>query len=492
MKGLEALPASTRVAVIYSLLYDSDTRVRAVARKELLTLPFEVLKAYVEENPHPKVLDFLVRNIPRSSPALPLLASAPNLSHRTKSFLKSQGITPQLKSDITTPERIKKAKPAEEKPLEVDLEWKPDAEDFELPEGVEFSMPTEDDEPEIVVSETPKKAKEEIKANLEDTTPAFEYREEVSPQQPIAPPEEQEEEKMHEEIKEEAPTTPEEPSYQIEARAEEMPISAQESEEEETAPEIGGMEEEAGIEWKPIASTFKPAPTISEELFPVRVERREEKKTLVEHQTTRPPIEKIQPRVTPAPSLKVKEHKSYFLKGILIGSAISLVLVLGFFFIYWTGFFKKGGKITHSQDVHTPLGTEVIEENTQNSTAPGQVKTVDILLGSYTSAGKAEQARQKAEALGLVVSVSQRTDEKTLWVVSSSNPEARGYCGSYSSEEGAKKCALALKAAGYPAGVSKVTRKTTTYTVKVKDISEDKIEETLETLESAGFKPRVM
>lgn len=490
MKGLEALPASTRIAIIYSLLYDSDTRVRAVARKELLTLPFEVLKAYVEENPHPKVLDFLVRNIPRSSPALPLLASAPNLSHRTKSFLKSQGITPQPKSDIVTPERIKKATPTEEKPLDVDLEWKPDAEDFELPEGVEFSMPTEDDEPEIAVPETPKKAKEEIKANLEDTAPAFEYREEVSPQQPIVPPEEQKEEKIHEEVKGEVPTTPEEPSYRIEAREEEVPVSAQESEEEESAPEIGGMEEEAGIEWKPIASTFKPTPTISEELFPVRVEKREEKKTVAEHQTTRPPIEKIQPRVTPAPSLKVKEHKSYFLKGLIIGTAISLILVLTLFSLYkGTGFFNRGTKTSASQLGQPQPETEATQEDTQT---PPTMKTVDILLGSYTSSAKAEQARQKAEALGLAVSVSQRTDEKTLWVVSSSNPEARGYCGSYSSEEGAKKCALALKAAGYPAGVSKVIRKTITYTVKVKDIPEDRVEETLETLKSAGFKPRVM
>lgn len=485
LKGIEALSASTRIVVIYSLLYDSDTRVRAVARKELLTLPLETLQAYLEENPHPKVLDFLIRNIPKNSPALSLLASAPNLSHRTKNFLKSQGITLQPKPQSIRIE-VGKNKASEEKPLEIDLEWKPDAEDFDLPEGVEFSMPTQDDEPELTLMTKADGVEKEEKASLEDTTPVFEFNKQVSSESLNAP---EKEEKF--EPRTQIETIPSQAvisNNTTEVKTEEFSPASEKNDEEEEAPQIGGVEEEMNIEWKPVF-TFKTTPTGVEELFPVR----DEKKAIPR---TKPvlskPIQKIQPTLTPS-TPKVREQKSYFFKGILIGSAISVLLVLIFIFI------SKGIPIFHprtatpnSQLSKTQSGADSSTDNAQTPVPSEEVKTVDILLGSYTSAGKAEQARQKVEALGLRVVVSQKTDEKTLWVVSSSNPEARGYCGSYSSEADARKCALALKSAGYPAGVSKVSKRIISYTVKVKNIPQDKVEETLETLKSAGFKPRII
>ncbi len=143
LRGHQRLPATTGIILLYSLLYDPETRVRAIAQEQLSEITVEQISTFIRQSGHPKVLDLIARNLEKGSATLEAIASAPNLSKRTREYLQSMGVI--IPEETFAPPAATES--VSEKTDETDSrEWTPSSPDIDLPEGVEFSMPTDEEQ----------------------------------------------------------------------------------------------------------------------------------------------------------------------------------------------------------------------------------------------------------------------------------------------------------------------------------------------------------
>lgn len=143
VRGAGRLPPGMNVTFLYMMLYDSDGRVRALAEEGLINLTPDDINAFISLSGHHKVLDFMAHILPKNSPALEHIAHAPSLAKRTIEYLEMLGIPPRPMELFIQKKAIERA---DEGTWGSSLEWKPGA-DVDLPDGVEFEMPTEDEVP---------------------------------------------------------------------------------------------------------------------------------------------------------------------------------------------------------------------------------------------------------------------------------------------------------------------------------------------------------
>jgi len=157
------LPETAGIVLLYSLLYDPETRVRAIAQDKLSELTVERVNTFIRESGHPRVLDIIAHNTEKDSPVLKAISAAPLLARRTRDYLDSMGIT--ACEQVPSPIDAAESPPGETSGAD-DRKGIPSSSDIDLPEGVEFSMPT-DEEP----------------AALEDTAPPPPKSEDESPRE---------------------------------------------------------------------------------------------------------------------------------------------------------------------------------------------------------------------------------------------------------------------------------------------------------------------
>lgn len=548
LKGIEALPGPTQVAVVYSLLYDTDTRVRAVARKELLSLPFETLKAFVDHGAHPKVLDFLIRNLQKDSLRMAPLVSAPNLAHRTLEYIKTAGIpVPEPEPPKPAPETDDKGKGA----LDVNLEWDPGTDEFDMPGGVEFKVPKPGDK-------APDVTPHPDESNLGDTSPSLplsiaekkgvepdltQAAPESKPEPPPAPGDISEEEtqvilsaKKPALDPKPTPSTPATPTADGDMTyfGKELKISP---------PKSAAPSKPAASKSKKKGSAEKNAPSPAETPTPKpdpgpaipRPEIREDGVLFpVADSAQTPSAQNIMDRRADATSIAepakdsakkpsgVKSFSSGILIGILIGALfLGSWVALDNFMPDWkdrlSEWYGNLPSLTSLFDKEEPPPPEPEKPAPPE---PVVLPPVDIQLGKYTSTKRLKRAQKKANEMGLETEYSKKQEKKTKWGVScgaastreAADRKARGiralgipasvsggkggryylYCGTLSSESAAKRRAIALRASGYPASVRKRETKKNTYTLKAKNVPADKKDETIEQLKEKGFKPKVL
>ena len=563
IKSAGHLAPVAQITFLYSMLYDSDSRVRALALEALSAAKSSDVEAFIKESGHSRVVDFLAHNLPKDSPILPLIARSPSLTKHTRNYLESINIVPDSKAvELKRPEAAKDAR-KEPKDECGGLEWTP-SEDVDLPEGVEFSMPTvggeaqEDTvpvlkkpftplfvkpppkEPEVEVAGRETNKEEPIieeKAPLEkgeDFVVDFGLSDETPEVQSQAP-----------EISDEESAGIEEQSLEQETAvqgtfAEEAPIWER-SDEEVVTEDTGKSAEETPVQETPIEETPPTAFTPAQPIQPTRVSRVPKKsgaeglfpvykpKTI---STSAPTsggrargMASVKPEViVPAadePFRKARDEKGGILRWILLGFLIGFGLVA--LFMLAVRFLpdlkeklneRKKQNQTASQSQATPASPETMTDTT---TVPSD-SNVDLLLGTFTSSRALEAAQTKAEQLGLTTKITQKTQDATVYVVSSSasgtqenanrivsgirsvgipaslsgGSEGRWSisCGESPTEDDAKKRAIALRASGYPGLVSQQTRKKTTYTLMVVNVANDRKNEIMSKLKQAGLNVR--
>gem|GEM_PF-2614807 len=365
VRGANRLPATSRVTLLYAMLYDSDSRVRNLAQETLPDISPDDIAVFIAEAGHPKVLDFIARGLPNDSPTLEAIARAPNLSKRTLDYFTSIGLSSVVDNESET-DAVEQGDQisSKSKGPEDSLEWSP-SHDFELPEGVEFKMPTEDDShkddtvPSIRGFPKPETLKESLpafdikeKQSVEATPPEIETEEITrdraeTPASELVDELEFEMETAHdraETIEELAKQEP--PTARDRAEIPEPQVS--ETREPEASEETDEISTEIGAE------TIKPEPTTTSDststshgkgLFPV-------------HGTTpEAPLQEEEPaapsarahagdREQEAPPEKERSIRGELLRGILLGLLIGLALAAAYIAVdrlapNWLNWFDK-------------------------------------------------------------------------------------------------------------------------------------------------------
>ena len=363
VRGANHLPATSRVTLLYAMLYDSDSRVRNLAQESLPDISPDDIAVFIDEVGHPKVLDFIARGLPNDSPTLEAIARAPNLAKRTRDYFTSIGLSSVIEGksetdDAEPDDRIS----SKSKGPEDSLEWSP-SEDFELPEGVEFKMPTEDDShkddtvPSIRGFPKPETLKESLAA--------FDIKE----KQPVetTPPEIETEETARDRA--EAPESPlvDELEFEMETardRADTIEeLAEQEPPIEEPAPEIPepqvsetrepeASEESDEISTEIGAETIKPESTTTSDststshgkgLFPVHGTTPEAPPQ--EEEPIAPTARAVDQEQEVSPE-KERSIKGELLRGILLGLLIGLALAAAYIAVdrlapNWLNWFDK-------------------------------------------------------------------------------------------------------------------------------------------------------
>lgn len=302
VRGADRLPSGVNVTLLYFLLYDPDSRVRSFAQQGLIDLNPQDVAAFADKVGHPKVLDFLAHHLPGDSESIKALAESPNLPKRTLEYLETVGVIGDTADEASS---------ASEMPLpdyadaardsgSDSREWTPE-EDVDLPNGVEFDMPTEDEAASGHV------ARDEVLEEEKDAEPDDAPDEMIAQSNDAAP-----------QVEQSADTPAEEPEPEEEPKPEYDPEPVEETKpEKETDPEEEARD--THVEQKrPEEGLFPVYSTAPAEPPPQRA--RTEQST--ESARTRP--KKIKETTEP-PKGKIE-----LLRGIIVGLLVGLLLVAAF------------------------------------------------------------------------------------------------------------------------------------------------------------------
>jgi len=568
IKSSGRLAPVAKITILYSMLYDSDSRVRALALEALSAAESSDIETFIKESGHARVLDFLAHNLPKGSPILPLIARSPSLTKHTRNYLESLNIVPDSKViELKRPEAAKEGR-KEPKDESSGLEWTP-AEDVDLPEGVEFSMPTvegeaqEDTVPVLKKPSTPLFVSPPSKEPEVEVTGQEKYNEGPITEEKASV--EKEEDFVADsgvpdeaaEVQSQAPEVSDEASAGIEEKGlehesavqgtptEEAPIWEKSDEEvvtEDTGESVGRIPaQETPVKETPVEEAPPPAfipsqpsraSSISsaagavrgEGLFPVYKPKKIPTSATTSGGRARG-LTSVKPGViVPAvdePFRKARDEKGGFLRWILLGFLIGFGLVA--LFVLAARFLpalkeklnnQKIQNQTNSQSQVIPASPETMPDTTN---VPSD-SNVNLFLGTFASNRALEAAKSKIERLGLTAKITQKTQEETVYVVSSSasgsqadaNRTVSGIravgipasiiggsggkwtisCGEFPTEAEAKKRAIALRASGYSGRVSPQTTKKTVYTLMVVNVANDRKNEIMSKLKQAGLNVR--
>jgi len=344
---------AVRISALYSMLYDADTRVRNLAQETLSAMSSDDVTVFITETGHARVLDFLAHNLPKGSPALEVIARAPTLAKRTRNYLASIDVMPSSEEAIEKPS----APPgADSERSEDSLEWS--AGDPELPDGVEFKMPTEDREP-----------RDETELALQD---------------------------MKKPPTKESP--PDEPSSSAEAE------SSTDSEIKEQLIRTEPPGEES-VE-SPAAAPPASEASDGEGLFPVF-----ESAQKAARERASQPVGTVYRKKEDIRPKAFRSVRGDFLRGIVVGLVLGVGLVATYIFI--DRFIPDWPKSL--SNFKSKLTGEARQPEEVTIPVPGT--PIELRLGTYTSTRAWKRAQRKAESLGLATRTDREKNTYTLFAV---------------------------------------------------------------------------